>query len=319
MTSSLRRVLITGGAGFIGSHLCERLLPSDEVVVFDNFARNALKFLEEPLRSRIRVIEGDIQDREALRVATEGCQVVIHCAAIAGIYSVGRSPYETFRTNLLGTMNAVEAAWVAQARHFVDFSTSEVYGPFVFRGEESGLTSAGPASEKRWTYAVSKLAGEHAVYAYAQEKGLAVTTVRPFNVYGPRQVGDGAVRGMTECALRNAPIILYNDGMQIRSWCFIDDFVDAILLLIENPVAYNQTLNIGNPQGAATNIQLAHAIVRLSGSSSPIEFQPHPGAEVEVRIPDIERARRLLGFSPKVHLDQGLTRAIEWYREHHAR
>lgn len=311
-----RRFLITGGAGFIGTHLTSRLVEDAQVVIYDNFSRDALQFTDLAAHPSVEVVRGDILDREALFKAAKGCDVVVHCAAIAGIYSVGLSPYRTIRTNLFGTMNGLEAATEAGARHFVDFSTSEVYGPFVYRGEESGLTSAGPAGEKRWAYAVSKLAAEHIAYAYSVDHDLAVTAVRPFNVYGPRQVGEGAVRELTRRSVLGEPITLHNDGTQIRAWCYVDDFVDCLLLLLLNEKAHEQTFNIGNPQGATTNLQLAEYIRRIAGSTVPLQFAPHPGPEVEMRIPNIDLARELLGFSPRVSLEEGLTRACKWYREH---
>jgi nucleoside-diphosphate-sugar epimerase len=316
MSARGQRILITGGAGFIGSHLCERLAPDNEVVVFDNLSRDSLSLAAEAVRVRVSVIRGNIQDAQALATAAQGCDLVIHCAAIAGVYSVGRSPYETIRTNLFGTINALEAASSAGARHFVDFSTSEVYGPFVYRGEESGLTSSGPAHDKRWTYAVSKLAGEHITYAYSVETGLPVTSVRPFNIYGPRQMGEGAVREMALRAVRNEPIVLHNDGTQIRAWCHVSDLVDCMTTILDNTDAHRRTFNIGNPRGATTNIQLAETIRRLAGSSSSLVFAPHPGPEVEVRIPNIDLAARTLGFSPRVGLEEGLAETIAWYAEH---
>ena len=316
MSPIAKRVLITGGAGFIGSHLCERLLPAGEVVVYDNFTRNALQYSKAEQMPGLRVIRGNVQDASALSDAAKDCDIVIHCAAIAGIYSVGRSPYETIRTNLFGTMNALEAAQKAGAKHFVDFSTSEVYGPFVYRGKETGLTSAGPASEKRWSYAVSKLAGEHIAHAFSLETGLPVTTVRPFNVYGPRQVGEGAIRQMTLRAVKNEPITLHGDGTQIRAWCFVEDFVDCILSILGSPASFGKTFNIGNPQGTITNLQLAEMILRLAESQSSLIFAPHPGPDVEVRVPNIDQAICTLGYRPRVSLESGLTSAINWYRSH---
>ena len=141
--------------------------------------------------------------------------------------------------------------------------------------------------------------------------------MRPFNVYGPRQVGDGAIRGITLQALRNLPITLYNDGTQIRSWCFVDDFVDGVLRCAENPAAIGQAFNLGNPQGTATNFELANLIIRLTNSKSEIVFKPHPGPEVDLRVPSIEKAMTLLGFKPTVSLEAGVSQAIAWYRDNY--
>jgi UDP-glucose 4-epimerase len=163
---------------------------------------------------------------------------------------------------------------------------------------------------------VSKLAGEHMAHAYANDFGFEVVTVRPFNVYGPRQVGEGAIQQMVNKALKNEEITIFNDGNQIRSWCFITDFVDAIMSMIALEKAKNQVFNIGNPQATVTVFGLAEKIISLTNSKSKIIYKPHPGPEVEMRIPDIEKAKELLGFSPKVNLDSGLMSSIEWYKSH---
>jgi nucleoside-diphosphate-sugar epimerase len=310
------RICITGGAGFIGSHLVTRLVDANEVVVYDNLHRNALRFACLDGHKNLRFIKGDVLDYETTRKAVDGCQVVIHCAAIAGVYTVDRSAVRTMEVNLLGTHQVVKAAIEVGVRRFVEFSTSEVYGPFIHKGREDELNSIGPIGESRWIYAASKLASEHLSYAHFREDKLPLVIVRPFNVYGPRQVGDGAIRGMTIQALQNLPITLYNDGTQIRSWCYVDDFVDGVLACAEAPAAVGHVFNLGNPQGTATNIELAKLIVRLTTSSSPIVFKPHPGPEVDLRVPSIDKARTLLGFSPQVSLETGVSKAVAWYREH---
>jgi nucleoside-diphosphate-sugar epimerase len=254
-------------------------------------------------------------DAEATRRAIDGCQIVIHCAAIAGVYSVDRNAVTTMEVNLLGTNQVVRAALATGVERFVEFSTSEVYGPFIHKGKEDSLTTIGPVGENRWVYAASKLASEHLSYAHYKEDGLPLTIVRPFNVYGPRQVGDGAIRGMTLQALQNAPITLYNDGTQIRSWCYVDDFVDGVLRCAERPEAIGQAFNIGNPQGTATNFELANTIIRLTNSKSSIVFKPHPGPEVDLRVPSIEKAITLLGYEPKISLEAGIVRTIPFYAE----
>src|SRR5439155_1531886 len=144
-------------------------------------------------------------------------------AAIAGIYSVGARVTNTLGVNLLGTVSVLEAAVAAGVGRVIEFSTSEVYGPFVYRGKESDQLSIGPTGEPRWTYAISKLAGEFFSYAYAADHGLQVVTLRPFNVYGPRQVGEGAVQQIVHRALQGEDITVFNDGTQVRSWCYVDD------------------------------------------------------------------------------------------------
>src|SRR3984957_2015969 len=316
-----KRICITGGAGFIGSDPAQDLpahhpLDANDVVVSDILYRNAIQFAHLEGHPRLTVIRGDVMDPVATRRAIEGCHIVIHCAAIAGVYSVDRNAVRTMEVNLLGTHHVVKAALDVGVERFVEFSTSEVYGPFIHKGKEDDLTTIGPIGESRWIYAASKLASEHLSYAHYKEDGLPLAIVRPFNVYGPRQVGDGAIRGMVLQALQHAPITLYNDGTQIRAWCFVEDFVDGMLRCAERPEAIGQAFNLGNPQGTITNFELANMIIRLTSSKSTIVFKPHPGPEVDLRVPSIEKAMTLLGFQPTVSLEAGITRTIPWYAEH---
>ena len=316
MSLTNRRICITGGAGFIGSHLVERLVEDNEVIVYDNLHRNALQFTSINDHPHLTFVKGNVMDFASVRKAIDGCHVVIHCAAIAGVYSVDRNAVTTMEVNLLGTHQVVKAALEVGVERFVEFSTSEVYGPFIHKGKEDDLTTIGPVGENRWVYAASKLASEHLSFAHYKEDGLPLTIVRPFNVYGPRQVGDGAIRGMTLQALQHAPITLFNDGTQIRSWCFVDDFVDGVLSCAERPEALGQVFNIGNPQGTVTNVELANMIIRLTKSNSAIVFKPHPGPEVDLRVPSIEKATKHLDYRPKISLEAGVSRAIAWYAEH---
>jgi nucleoside-diphosphate-sugar epimerase len=315
MAITSKRICITGGAGFIGSHLVSRLVEHNDVVVFDNLHRNALQFAHLEGHPRLRFIQGDVLDYDATRRAVDACQIVIHCAAIAGVYTVDRSAVRTMEVNLLGTHQVVKAALAVGVERFVEFSTSEVYGPFVHKGREEEPTTIGPIGESRWVYAASKLASEHLSYAHYREDHLPLTVVRPFNVYGPRQVGDGAIRGMVVQALQHLPITLYNDGTQIRSWCYVDDFVEGVLRCVENSAAIGQVFNLGNPRGTATNFELANMIIRLTQSKSEIVFRPHPGPEVDLRVPSIEKAAALLGYQATVSLETGISRTIPFYRD----
>lgn len=311
-----KKIFISGGAGFIASHLIEHLAGDNQIVVYDNFSRNAIRFIAYRKYPNLKVIHGDILDGRLLAKCVKGSHIFIHCAAIAGIYSVGKKTSHTIRVNFLGTSNFLEAVKGLKLERFVDFSTSEVYGPFIYKGTEKDLTTQGPVSENRWAYAVSKLASEYLTYSYFQEFGIPAVAVRPFNIYGPRQVGEGAIHKIIFQALNNQDITLYNDGTQIRAWCYVEDFVDGIMRMLTRKSAVGHTFNIGNPQGAITNIKLAKSIIRLTQSNSRIVFKPHPGPEVQVRVPSIEKAREVLNFEPKVGLEEGLAQTIEWYRGH---
>ena len=314
--STGKSIFITGGAGFIASHLVERLLDHHDITVYDNLHRNALKFTSFSNHPRLKFIQGDVLDLDALTRAMAGASVCVHAAAIAGIYSVGKSASLTMKVNFLGAYNALEAAVRNGVRRLVDFSTSEVYGPFVYRGKETDMTTLGKVGEKRWIYAVSKLASEHYSHAFGEENGLEVNSVRPFNVYGPRQIGEGAIQQMVNRALRNEDLTVFNDGTQIRSWCYVTDFVDALQQVMLKDEVRGQVFNIGNPQATVTVLGLAETVIRMTGSKSRIVFRPHPGPEVEMRVPDIDRAKSLLGFQPKIGLQEGLERSIAWYQEH---
>ncbi|MBI3637912.1 MAG: NAD-dependent epimerase/dehydratase family protein [Candidatus Rokubacteria bacterium] len=311
-----KRILITGGAGFIGSYLVEQLAPDNDVVVYDNLRRNAIRFSPALKHPHVRLVEADILDVEALRKAFRDRQIVIHCAAVAGVYSVVKSSIVTMEVNLVGTHRVLQAAVEARVERFVDFSTSEVYGPFIHKAKESDHTTIGAVGGARWIYATSKLAAEHLTHAFVQQHNLSAVSVRPFNVYGPRQVGEGAIRGMTLRAIAGQPIVIYNDGTQIRAWCYVEDFVDGVLRCLPTSAGVGEVFNIGNPQGTITNLELARMIKRLAGSRSEIVFEEHPGPEVELRVPSIEKAAQLLGFNPTVSLEEGITRTIAWYRDH---
>jgi nucleoside-diphosphate-sugar epimerase len=312
-----QRILVTGGGGFIGSYLCEHLAPHNYIVIYDNGHRNAIRYTHLLDISNITLITGDVLDPAQLRHAMEGCQVVIHLAAIAGIDTVIKKPIVTMNVNLMGTKNALDAAIdVGGVTRFVDFSTSEVYGPYVYRADESGLTTQGPVGEMRWAYSVSKLAAEHLTHCYYEEYGLPVVTIRPFNVYGPRQVGEGAIHRFVVAALRKETLTVYGDGNQIRAWCYIDDFANGVLASLERDEAVGQVFNIGDPKQTTSILGLAERIVRLTGNNTSIQFEEATMPDVQVRVPSIHKARQLLGYEPTVCLEDGLSRTIAWYQEH---
>jgi len=311
-----KRILITGGAGFIGAALACRLVERNQIVVYDNGHRNSLK--DRPILNHpnLEIIWGDVLDAENVRQAVRGCQIIIHMAAIAGVDTVLKMPVTTMKVNFIGTYNVLEAAIQDQCvGRFIDFSTSEVFGTYAYKAREGDVTSLGAVGEARWTYAVSKLATEHLAHNYRKQYGLPTVSVRPFNIYGPGQVGEGAIHHFILRALMTDDLEIHNDGSQIRAWCYIDDFMDGLLLCAEKSAAIGQVFNIGNPRSVLTIYHLAQEVVRLSGSKSKIKLVHWPYTDVELRIPDIEKARQLLGYEPSVDLDDGLIRTIAWYRQ----
>lgn len=310
-----KTIFITGGAGFIGSTLAGELLEHNQVVLYDNLNRNSLK--HRPFRDHrnLRLIQGDVLDFDHLRTAMQGAHIVVHCAAIAGIDTVITSPVTTMRVNMLGSANVLEAAsLLSRCQRVVCFSTSEVFGQQAFRSSETDNAVMGKVGEARWTYAVSKLAEEHLAIAYYQEKALPTVVVRPFNVYGPGQTGEGALRIFIQRALQDELIEIHGDGTQIRAWCYVDDMVNGVLLAMEHPQAVGESFNIGNQRAVVTIYGLANTVVRVLGSRSPIVFTHKDYADVELRIPSVSKARDLLGFEAKVDLDEGIRRTAEYYR-----
>jgi UDP-glucose 4-epimerase len=311
-----KQVFITGGAGFIGSMLAGRLVERNRIVIYDNLARNSLKDKAIKDHPNLKLVEGDILNAAGLSEAMQGADIVVHCAAIAGIDTVIKSPVTTMRVNMVGSANVLEAAaQLKRVERVVCFSTSEVFGQQAFRSSETDSTVMGNVGEARWTYAVSKLAEEHLAIAYHQEKWLPTTVVRPFNVYGPGQVGEGALRAFIQRAIKNEPIQIHGDGTQIRAWCYVDDMVDGVLLAMSHPKAVGESFNIGNQRAVTTIYGLASAVVRVLDSSSPITFARKDYVDVELRVPSVIKARELLGFEAKVDLDEGIRRTADFYRE----
>ena len=308
-------VLITGGAGFIGSHLVERLCPHNRVRVFDLLRRDALRPAGLHEQPNVELIAGDVLDAAAVQRVARDVDIVIHLASIAGVDTVMKVPTQTMRVSLLGTAQVIEAAHEGgRCQRFVDFSTSEVFGRFAYQVSEFDATTLGAVGEARWTYAVAKLATEHLAMTYHRQYGFPAVTIRPFNIYGPRQVGEGAVHHFIVRALRGEPLQIHNDGAQIRSWCYVDDIVDATLLIATAPAAIGHAFNIGNPRSTLTVYHLAQLIKRLSESSSAVEFVQWNHPDVELRVPAISKAREILDWQPRFDLEEGLLRTIAWYR-----
>ncbi len=310
-----RRIFVTGGAGFIGSTLIGRLIDDNQITVYDDFRRDALSGKPFAHHPNLRIIRGDVLDRDALGRALADSQIVVHCAAVAGIDTVIQRPTETMRVNMIGTANVLEAArQLSDLHRFVDFSTSEVFGTSAFRAEENHQTHIGAVGEARWTYAVSKLAAEHLTKAYNVEFGMPTVTVRPFNIYGPGQVGEGALRVFIERALKNEEIQIHGDGNQIRAWCYVDDFIEGLMLTIGHPDAVGEAFNIGNARAVVTIFGLAQTVVRVLKSNSTIRFVRKDYADVELRVPSVQKARERLGFEAKVDLEEGIVRTAEAYQ-----
>jgi len=313
---SNKTIFITGGAGFIGSTLAGRLIENNQIIIYDNLRRDSLK--DKPFKDHpnLKLIKGDVLDYDHLARSMQGSDIIVHCAAVAGIDTVIKSPKTTMRVNMVGSANVLEAAAsLPHCDRVVCFSTSEVFGQQAFRSSETDNTVMGSVGEARWTYAVSKLAEEHLAIAYYNENWLPTTVVRPFNVYGPGQVGEGALRTFIMRAVNDETIEIHGDGTQIRAWCYVDDMVDGVLLAMRHPKAVGESFNIGNQKAVVTIYGLANTVVRVLGSKSKIVFTRKDYADVELRIPSVTKAREILGFEAKVDLDEGILRTAEFYSQ----
>lgn len=310
-----KKIFITGGAGFIANKIIEHYVGSNEIIVYDNFSRDTLSSSPFSDHKNITIVKGDVLDKEKLFSSMRGSTHVIHAAGIAGIDTVVKNPVNTMTVNMIGTANTLESASkLENLERFIDFSTSEVFGPRSFKSNESEPTTSGSAGEARWTYAVSKLAGEHLALAYHNQVNLPCVIVRPFNVYGPGQTGEGAMKIFIKKALKNETIKIDGDGAQIRAWCFVDDFVDGIQKCLELPNAVGHSFNIGNARAVITILGLAQLVCRVLNSSSKIEFVPALSADVQIRVPSIEKSLELLGFKAKVDLEEGVIATAYYMR-----
>ncbi|MCF8422779.1 MAG: NAD-dependent epimerase/dehydratase family protein [Bacteroidia bacterium] len=310
-----KTIFITGGAGFIANTLIKHYINDNKIVVYDNFHRDTLSNSDVAKHTNLTIVKGDVLDLVALTNAMKGADIVIHAAGIAGIDTVIKNPVRTMQVNMIGTANALEAAHVNNiTERFIDFSTSEVFGSMAFKSSETDQTVSGSAGEARWTYAVSKLAGEHLAHAYFKQYQLPVVTVRPFNVYGPGQTGEGAIQIFIKKALKNEDIHIDGDGSQIRAWCFVDDFVDCLIRCVENPKAIGESFNIGNSRAVITILGLAQLVCRVLKSDSKILFDPPLSADIAIRIPSVEKTKEVLDFKAKVDLEEGVLRTSEYMK-----
>lgn len=312
-----KKIFITGGAGFIANKLIERLVDNNNIIVFDNFSRDTLSKTKFINHKNIKIIKGDVLDFNKLKKSMKNPDIVIHAAAIAGIDTVIKDPVKTIQVNMIGTSNTLEAAKYNNVKDcFIEFSTSEIFGNYAYKSDESSDAISGSAGEARWSYAVSKLAGEHLAMSYFKQYKIPVVSVRPFNVYGVGQTGDSAMLKFILKALNNEDIHIYGDGNQIRAWCYVDDFVNCILKILENKKSIGQSFNIGNSRAIMTIYGLAETICRVLNSKSKILFRPALSADVELRIPSTDKAKNYLNFKAKVDIEEGIKLTAEWVKKY---
>ena len=316
--------LITGGAGFIGSHLADQLLgEGHRVFVLDNLSTGSIANIAHLKGNpRFHYTIDTVTNEPVLAELIDQCDIVFHLAAAVGVKLIVEAPVRTIETNVHGTEVVLKHANKKKKLVLVA-STSEVYGkstsvPF---GEEDDLV-LGPTRKHRWAYACSKAIDEFLAFAYWKEKKLPVVIARLFNTVGPRQTGQYGmvIPSFVRQALAGQPITVFGDGTQTRSFTYVGDVVCALVGLVKEPSAVGQVFNIGNTEEISIR-DLAERVKKLTGSNSPIVTVPYDQAyeagfeDMPRRVPDIAKIRALIGYEPKVNLDETLTKVIEYFRE----
>jgi UDP-glucose 4-epimerase len=317
------RVLITGGAGFVGSHLAEALLErGDEVFVLDDLSTGAIENISH-LKShpKFHYTIDTVENEPVLAELIDRCDTVVHLAAAVGVKLIVEAPVRTIETNVHGTEVVLKIA-NKKKKLVLIASTSEVYGKSaVVPFKEDADLVLGPTLKHRWAYACSKMIDEFLALAYWKERKLPVIVVRLFNTVGPRQTGQYGmvVPNFVRQALANQPITVFGDGTQSRSFTYVGDVVRAMVALINEPRAIGQVFNIGNGREISIS-DLAVRIKEMTGSSSPIVTIPYDQAyeegfeDMPRRVPDISKIGALVGYKPTVELDEILARVIESLR-----
>lgn len=316
----MRKALVTGGAGFLGSHLVDSLLGRGvEVVAIDNLFRGSLKNLEAARTSpHFHFVNGDILNTSVLQEAAKGCNIIYHLAAINGTKYFYEVPQLVLGVNIAGTENVLKVAQEEQVHRVLFTSTSEVYGrtSIMPTPEDSGSLFS-PSTGVRWCYAISKLVDEHMCRAYTGETGLETIIVRIFNAYGPRQVSSeyGQVVGIfARQVLAGQPPIIYGDGRQTRSFTYVSDIIDGIIKAAELDGVANDVFNLGSQEEITIN-ELAETMTSLVGMTQklkPLHADATPD-EPRRRCPSIEKAKMTFGYDLKVSLVHGLAKTIDWF------
>lgn len=317
------KVLITGGAGFIGSHLAEELLNgNNEVFVIDDLSTGSIENIEHLKEDKsFHYAIDTIFNQAIFRELVDKCDIIYHHAAAVGVQLVVQSPVNTIETNIYGTELVLKYANLKKKKVIIT-STSEVYGKSSKASfSENDDLIIGPPDKGRWSYACSKAIDEFLAIAYWKEKELPVVIIRLFNTIGPRQTGryGMVVPRFIKCALANEPIPIYGSGKQSRCFTYISDVVDGLIALSEEPKAVGEVFNIGNPK-EITIEDLAIKIKRMTNSKSELKYIPYSKAygagfdDIMRRVPDISKIQKYVGYSPKVSLDKMLEITIEWVR-----
>ena len=305
------RVLITGGAGFIGSHLADHYVNAGhQVTVLDNFSTGSKTNISH-LEGKITVIDGDIRNIGLIDQLTKDSDLVLHMAAALGVNTILESPIESMSTNITGSEVVLNAA-AQHKKRIIIASTSEIYGKNPKQPlSETDDRVVGAPQKIRWTYSDAKAIEEAMAFALHQEKKLAVTTVRLFNTVGPRQTGHYGmvVPRFVHAALKNEPLTIYGDGTQSRVFCHVDDAVAAIASMAKTGATIGNVYNVGGT-GEVTIKQLAEQVLAVTGSNSPITYTAYSAAypagfeDIQRRVPDISKVKSAIGWAPTKDLKQ---------------
>ncbi|ASY13791.1 UDP-glucose 4-epimerase [Candidatus Nanopelagicus hibericus] len=305
------KYLITGGAGFIGSHLAESLIArGNQVIILDNLSTGSVKNLEK-IKGKIELNNGEILDQDLVSKLVAESDYVVHLAAALGVFNIVNKPLESLKTNLQGSEVVLEAC-DKYRKPVLIASTSEIYGKNdkVPLNEEDDRIIGHPL-KSRWSYSEAKAVDESLAYFYYLENKLPIRIVRFFNTVGPRQVGHYGmvVPRFVGAALKNEPLSVYGSGNQIRCFCHIDDAVRALLLVMDSDKAIGEVFNVGNNQQISI-LELAKKVIEITGSTSTIEkiayekAYPEGFEDMQRRVPDISKINQVLGWSPEINLDQ---------------
>jgi UDP-glucose 4-epimerase len=305
------KYLITGGAGFIGSQLAENLTSrGDQVIIFDNFSTGSKANLSK-IKDNISLVEGNILDRSLSDKLIADCDFVVHLAASLGVFNIVNEPLQSLITNLKGAGIVIESA-DKHSKPILLASTSEVYGKNIKDSlNETDDRIIGHPLKSRWSYSEAKAVDESLAYFYYLENKLPIRIVRFFNTVGPRQVGHYGmvVPRFVSAALKNEPLSVYGSGDQIRCFCHVTDAVRALLLVMDSDKSVGQVFNVGN-NSQISIMELAKKVIEITGSKSRIEkiayeeAYPDGFEDMQRRVPDISKIKRVLGWEPEINLDQ---------------
>jgi UDP-glucose 4-epimerase len=305
------RVLITGGAGFIGSHLADHYVNAGHTVtLLDNFSTGSKTNIVH-LDDTVTTVDGDIRNVELVDQLTKDADLVLHMAAALGVNTILESPLESMSTNITGSEVVLHAA-AKHSKRIIIASTSEIYGKNTKQPlNETDDRVVGAPQKIRWTYSDAKAIEEAMAFALHQEKKLSVTTVRLFNTVGPRQTGryGMVVPRFVQAALKNEPLTIYGDGTQSRVFCHVADAVQAIVAMAANDATIGDVYNVGGT-GEVSIKQLAEQVIKLTGSKSKITYTSYTDAypagfeDIQRRVPDISKVKRAIGWAPTKDLSQ---------------